>query len=158
MGPEALQAGEHIAVLRQFDLRLGIGRLGAHGKDVEDERGAVQNLDLEFALNIAELLGREFVVEDDHADFALGILFGNDVLADFFQLALAHVGHGTGAVHALGEAVHGDCARRFGQKFKFVKVFLRFALVLLLRDEAHENGRFCFGFGLYKFLHSGNWG
>ena len=45
-----------------------------------------------------------------------------------------------------------------GENFKFVKVFLRFALVLLLRDEAHENGRFCFGFGLYKFLHSGNWG
>ena len=44
--PESLQAGQHIAVLSQFHLRLGIGRLGTHGKDVEDERGAVENLHL----------------------------------------------------------------------------------------------------------------
>ena len=51
--PEALQARQHVAILCQLDLRLGIGRLCAHGEDVEDERRAVEYLYLELVLDVA---------------------------------------------------------------------------------------------------------
>ena len=68
VGPQALQTRQHVAMLRQFHLRLGLGSLGSHGEDVKDERGAVEDFHLQLLLNIAHLLGRQLVVEDDHAD------------------------------------------------------------------------------------------
>ena len=151
--PQALQSRQHVPVLRQLHLGFGVGRLRAHRKDVQDQRSAVQDLHLQLALDIAQLLGRQFVVEDDHADFALGLLFGFDVTAYLLQFTLAHIGHRAGSVQPLREALHGHCARRLGQKLQFVQVFRRLAFVLLLGDEAHEHGRFGLGFGLYEFLH-----
>ena len=151
--PQALQSRQHVPVLRQLHLGFGVGRLRAHRKDVQDQRSAVQDLHLQLALDIAQLLGRQFVVEDDHADFALGLLFGFDVTAYLLQFTLAHIGHRAGSVQPLREALHGHCARRLGQKLQFVQVFRRLAFVLLLGNEAHEHGRFGLGFGLYEFLH-----
>ena len=67
VGPQSLQSWQHIAVLRQFHLRLGVSRLRPHGEDVENQRSAVENLHLQFLLDVAYLLCREFVVENHHA-------------------------------------------------------------------------------------------
>ena len=40
--PQAGQSGEHIAILSQLDLRLGVGRGSSGGEDIEDEARAVQ--------------------------------------------------------------------------------------------------------------------
>ena len=91
--PQALQAGQHVLVLRQLYLRLGVGRLCPHGEDVEDERRAVQYLHLQCTFDIAYLLGGQLVVEDDHAHFAFRFLLLLDVCLYLVQLSLAHVGH-----------------------------------------------------------------
>ena len=154
MRPQALQAWQHVAILRQLHLRLGVGRLGTHGEDVEDERGAVQNFHAQFALDVAQLLGREFIVEDDHTHLALRFGFVEDVLAYLLQFTLSHIRHRAGAVHLLREALHGDGAGRFGQKFQFVQIFVRLAFVLRFGDEGHEHGGLAFCLRLYKFFHS----
>ena len=120
MGPEALQTRQHVTILRQFDLSLGVGGLCAHGKDIEDEARAVQYLHLELVLDVAHLLGRQLVVEDDHTDFPVVVFFVFYILLDFFQFTLAHVGHRIGAVHFLGKPLYGHRSSRIGQKLQFV--------------------------------------
>ena len=167
--PQALQAREHVAVLCQLYLCFGIGGLGSHGEDVEDERGAVENLDLQRGFDVAELFGREFVVEDHHAH-GLRLLFVGrperiflrlvgrlfaffDVLTNLFELAFAHIGDAAGAVDALGEAAHSLRARRFGEKLQFVEIFVGLPLVLRLGDESDQDGGFGTSFGVDEFFH-----
>ena len=154
VGPQALQPWQHIAVLRQFDLCLGTGSLCAHGKDVEDERCAVEDLHLQFVFDIPYLFGREFIIENHHTDFAFCLFFGENVLFDFLQFSLAHVCRLVGSCHTLRETLHGDGACGIGEKFQFVKVFLGLGLVLLLGNESYQNGGFRLDFGDYKFFHA----
>ena len=93
MRPKALQTRQHIAILRQFDLSFGIGRLGTHGKDVENQTRTVQNLHFQCLLDIAELLGREFVIENNHTHLALLLFFLLNKGADFLQLTLTDIGY-----------------------------------------------------------------
>jgi hypothetical protein len=61
----------------------------AAGKDIEDQRSAVDDHDVEGAFEIA-LLGRsEIVVDHDHVIVDVGT-----AILDFFQFALADVGAG----------------------------------------------------------------
>ena len=53
-------------MLCQLHLCLRLSRLRSHGEDVEDERGAVENLHLQFLLYVTHLLGVQFVIEDHH--------------------------------------------------------------------------------------------
>ena len=154
VGPEPLQSGQHISVLGQFHLGLGLGRLCAHGEDVENQTGAVENLHAEFLLDIADLFGRELIVEDDHTHFAFGFGFVEDILFDFSQFARPHVGHAAGTCQFLREPFHGDGSRRIGEKLQFVEIFLGLGLVLVLRHQSHEYGGFGFGFGNHKFFHA----
>ena len=57
VGPQTLQTGQHITILRQLYLCLCLCRLGTHGKDIKNQRGAVENLHLQFRLDITHLLG-----------------------------------------------------------------------------------------------------
>ena len=50
--PQALQTGQHVTVLCQLHLRLGIRRLGTHGEDVEYQRRTVEYLDFQFLFYI----------------------------------------------------------------------------------------------------------
>ena len=154
MGPQALQAGQHVAVLGQLHLRLCLGGLGPHGKDVEYERGAIEYLHLQFFLYVAYLLGRKLIVEDDHPHLALGLGLVFYVLAYLGELAAAHIGYGAWAVHFLREPLHGDGSRRVGEELKLVEVLLCLGLVLPLGHQANEHGGLRLGLGYYKFLHS----
>src|SRR5690606_20424249 len=51
--------------LGEFDLGLALGALGVLGEDVEDEGRAIDDLDLDAVLEVAQLAGRELAVADD---------------------------------------------------------------------------------------------
>src|SRR4029079_8419869 len=54
----------HVGELGELDLRLALTALRVLGEDVEDQRGAVDGLDLELVLEVAQLAGCELTVED----------------------------------------------------------------------------------------------
>ena len=89
------------------------------------------------------MLGRQLVVEDDHADFRLRVvLAGGDVVTDFLQFAFADVGDGVGHVELLREAFGHFRACGLGEEGQFVQVFVCLAFVLQPCDEADEYGLF----------------
>ena len=67
MGPGARQPGQTVFVLRQFDLDRAFARAGVARKDVQDQRGTVEHLDLiaEGFFQLALLARGKLVVEDD---------------------------------------------------------------------------------------------
>lgn len=142
-----MQTGQHVAILCQLYLCFGIGRLGTHGKDVENEVGAVENFHTQGALNVAQLFGREFIVENHHTYFAFGVLLSFDVGAYLLEFSLTHIGYRRGAVELLRKALDGDSPCRFGQKLQFVKIFVGLALILVFGYQTYQYG----GFGLYFF-------
>ena len=123
---------------------FGIRRLRAHGEYVEDERGAVEDFYFQFPFDVAQLFGAQLVVEDDHADFAVGFFLLFDVLAYFVEFPFAYIGGCKGLVESLGEALDGAGAGCLSQESQLVEVFVRFALVLCTSDEGYQYG----GFGL----------
>ena len=181
--PKALQAGEHIAVLSQLHLRLGVGGLRPHGKDVEDEGSTVEDLHFQLLLDVPQLLGGKFVVEDDHSHGLWGfgveaelraepgveaadaqlvegfVIFIDstvallDVRSDFLQFSRTEIGGCRRPVGALREAAHGDGSGSLGKERQLVEVFVRLALVLLTGNKGNEHA----GFGLYgggdEFFH-----
>ena len=162
-----MQSGQHISVLGQFHLCLGIGGLGPHGKDVENEARAVKDFHLQLLLDVAHLLCRKLIIEYHHTHrtrlrgqflSALAALVGYVflslyVLPYLLELALAHVCHAARATHALRKPPHGDCSGCIGQELQLVKILLCLRLVLLLGDKAHEHGCLGLDFGYYKFFH-----
>ena len=60
----AAQAREQVLELRELDLRLALAALGVLAEDVEDHRGAVDDLHLDDVLERAPLAGRELGVGD----------------------------------------------------------------------------------------------
>jgi len=61
----ATEAGNQVVELSEFDLGLALPGARMLGEDVEDERGAVDDLDLEPFLKVAQLARRELAVTDD---------------------------------------------------------------------------------------------
>ena len=61
----AAQPREEVVELGELDLRLALLGPGVLGEDVQDQRGAVDHLDLEPLLQVAQLAGRELAVADD---------------------------------------------------------------------------------------------
>ena len=104
--------------MRQFNLCLGRCCLGAQGEDVKDELRAVDDAHLQSGLDVTDLLGGEFIVEDDDVDlFGLVILLtGGDESAYFVQLSLSEVGDAAGPVGALRETAHSACAGGSGEE------------------------------------------
>ena len=115
MGPHASESWQQVLILCQFNLHLGIGSLGALGKDVEDEARAVERLDLDGFLDKGDLFGREVIIKDDEADVIL-----LDIGHNFLEFSFAHIGGAVGAVTPLQESAYGSGSRRFGEKFEFV--------------------------------------
>ena len=168
--PQPLQTGQHVAILRQLHLRLGIRRLGTHGEDVEDEARAVENLYFQFVFDVTDLLGAQLVVEYHHSDrlravallwvvqlllpFVVGLLLRLDVFAYLLQLSRTHIRHTRRAVHPLRETLYGNGTGSVGQKFQLVEIFLRLRFVLLRRNESHQHSRFRLRFRYDKFLHA----
>src|SRR5690606_29675025 len=99
----AAQPGNQVLQLSELDLRLALLRPGMLGEDVEDERGPVDDLDLQLLLELAQLARRQFTVADDGVR-ARG---GHDV-EQFAYLPRTHVRGRVGPVAALDNAFqHG---------------------------------------------------
>ncbi len=62
--PAAAQARQPVAELRELDLHHALLARRVLGEDVEDQRDAIDDVDLEQLLEVALLRGRELVVED----------------------------------------------------------------------------------------------
>ena len=99
--------------LGQLDLGLALCALGVLREDVEDQGGAVDDLDLDPVLQVAQLRRFEFAVADD------GVRPGHlDDLCDLLDLAAADVGGGVGMRAALHEGLEHLGACRLGEQFE----------------------------------------
>ena len=110
MCPQTGQSRQPVFELGQLDLKAPLVGRGAASEDVEDERRAVNDLDVEGALEIALLRGAEIVVDHDHV-VANGIAPGFDLL----ELPFADVGAGQGMGELLGYRAHDLDVDGFGQ-------------------------------------------
>ena len=103
----AAQPRQHVLHLRQRHLRLALPAGGVLGEDVQDQRGAVDDLDLDRLLQRGQLRRGQFTVADD------GVGAGrHDHLAEFGRLARADIGRRVGPVAALDEAFEHLRSRR----------------------------------------------
>ena len=107
----ATQARQEVLQLGQLDLRLALLGLRVLGEDVEDQRGPVDDLDLDDVLERAPLAGRQLGVADD----GVGAL-GDDDVPQLDGLARAEVGAGVGLGPALDEAREHGRAGGLGQR------------------------------------------
>jgi hypothetical protein len=118
-------------------------RAGAFGEYVEDEVVAVEDPAFEFLLDVADLAGREFVVEDGNVG-----LVKFDIRADLGQFPLADVGPGIGIVEFLDEFFHRDAAGGLHQECQLFEVFLHRDEVLLVVGYADKDCGFNMGGGV----------
>ena len=88
-------------------------------EDVEDQRGAINDLHPEPLLEVAKLPGRELVVED-HGVRAIGVQF----VVDLTDLAFADERGGIGVAPVLHDAGDGRRTRRLGERGELVEVRL----------------------------------
>ena len=86
VGPEPRQARQLVLELGELDLEAALVGLGVEGEDVEDQPAAVDDLDVEQALERLLLAGRQLVVGDEHVE--AGLALGP---AQLLGLALADV-------------------------------------------------------------------
>ena len=86
VGPEPRQARQLVLELGELDLEPALVGLGVLGEDVEDQPAAVDDLDVEQALERLLLAGRELVVGDEEVEAGLALR-----LAELLGLALADV-------------------------------------------------------------------
>ena len=106
----AAQTGQEVAQLGQLDLGLALPGAGVLGEDVQDQRGPVDDLDLELLLQLAQLPGRELAVGDDGVGAG-----GLHRLAQLGDLARAHEGARVGVLAPLDEPVEDLGACGLGQ-------------------------------------------
>ena len=108
------QPRQHVLHLRQFHLRLALPAGGVLSEDVQDQRGAVDDLYLDDLLQRGQLGGAQFAVADDGVGAG-----GDDGLAQFGGLARTDVGRRVRLVPALDHALEDLRARGLGQRGEF---------------------------------------
>src|SRR5699024_8157051 len=106
----AAQSWQQVVELGEFDLGLALAASGVLGEDVQDEGGAVDDLDIHHVLQLDQLARGEFPVADD----GVGTGRGDDV-TEFGGLALTDVGGRVRFGAALGESFQDQSACGFGQ-------------------------------------------
>src|SRR5690606_27881482 len=83
----AAQPGQEVTELRQFDLCLALPAARVLGEDVQDQGGAVDDLDPGLLLQVAQLARGQLAVADHRVRAG-----GGDHVAQFVELAAADVG------------------------------------------------------------------
>ncbi len=115
VAPETGQAREEVLQLGQFHLELAFASAGAVRKNIENERGAVENFAFKDLLKITGLGGAEFVVENDGIDVLAAAKFG-----EFLGFAGADEGACDGGIEALHALVNDVGAGGRGEFPEFV--------------------------------------
>ena len=108
--PQAGEARQHVLELGELDLEAGLAGARAARKDVEDQLGAVDDLDPDQLLEIPHLGGGEVVVEDDHVGVGLA-----DPALELLELAAADEGGGPRRAAALEHRAAQARARGLGE-------------------------------------------
>ena len=98
MRPKAPHAREVVFELRELDLELAVGGVGVLGKDVEDDRGAVDHRHSRRRLEVALLTGGEFVVTRDE----VGVR-PTQVVLQLLELAGTEIAVGMGLLAVLDQ-------------------------------------------------------
>ena len=136
--PVTREPRQQMFELRELHLQLALPRACALREDVEDERGAVENLALENLLQIARLRPAQIVVEDDRVHVQLFALFGK-----LHRLAAADEGAGHGRLQLLPARAGHDAAgrlREFGEFFERLLDFRGRAALEFKPDEEDPLG------------------
>src|SRR5262249_40409523 len=137
MLPLAHEARQEVGELGQLDLQLALHGARTLGEDVEDERGAVDDLEAERAAEVALLHGRERIV----GDHEIGALTLRGRL-ELVHLALAEVELRRGRLALLGDPAHHFRARRFGEAAQLVERFLHLEAALPWQPEGGQKRPF----------------
>ncbi len=116
--------------LRQFNLQLASGALGAQGKNVENQAGAINHPAVQDAFQVALLRRRQFMVEDDQVGRHCRQQGG-----DFFDLALAGKGGRIRAFAAPADFARQNGAGRFSQKTHFLPLIFQIRLAKIELDD-----------------------
>ena len=126
-------------------------------QDAYDEWLDAQDASLfaEGLLDVSHLLGREFIIKDDHTHrlrrialveqalgkercilgiepVIVGILTLLDVFLDLLQFSATHICSLTGATHLLGEPPNSYSSGCVGQELQLVEIFFCLSLILLI--------------------------
>ncbi len=107
----AAQPRQHVLHLGQRHVRLALPAGGVLGEDIEDQRGAVDHLDLHRLFQRGQLRRGQFAV----ADHGVGA-GGQHHVAQLGRLARADVGRRVGLVAALDQPLEHLGAGRLGQR------------------------------------------
>ena len=110
------QPRQHVLHLGQFHLGLALSAAGVLGEDIQDQRGAVDDLDLHHFLQCVQLRRAELAI----ADHRVGTGRGDDV-AQLDGLTGADIGCRIGFVAPLNDALQDFRAGGLGQGGKFGK-------------------------------------
>ena len=116
VAPLAGESRQEVLVLGELDLEAAFAGAGALGEDVDDERGAVEDFDLEGVFEGALLRWTELVVEDDEGVVET-LAFGLDLR----QLALADVVPGMGVLQLLDGAADDAGAGGIGEEGELIE-------------------------------------
>ena len=135
--PHTRQTREHILVIGQLHLGLGIGRLRPRHENIENQTRAVENPAGHGRLDVARLRRREFVVENRHVDLLL-LAIGSDLL----QFPRTDINTGRRLRKALRKTTDTYDTGRFSQKFQFGEVLFRLTRILLIPDDRDQYGPF----------------
>jgi hypothetical protein len=112
----ACESGQHVFELSELNLKLAFAGSSVAGEDVEDELRAVEDAARQSRLEVAQLCGREVVIEENK----IGVGGGGDA-GDLFHLAGTDKGGGIGLGPALQD-FRGDGAAGTDQQLaKFSK-------------------------------------
>ncbi len=90
------EARQHVFELRQLHLQLALAGAGVAGKDVEDQLRAIEHAARQSGLKVAQLRGREVVIEENQVG-----LRGSGDAGDLLDLAGADERGGIGPRAAL---------------------------------------------------------
>ena len=123
--------------LREFDLKFTFARAGALRKDVEDQRRAVEDLDLEDFFQVARLRGGKFIVEDDRVHRVLFAIRG-----ELDGLALADIGGGIARLDFLRALADDFAARAPGQFGQLIERLAQLMRAAGFQFDAHEEDPF----------------
>ena len=115
----ARQAGQEVVQLGELDLELALAGSGATREDVQDELGAINNLQIQRLFEVAELGGREVVVEDNQSRAR-----GASRRMYFTDFAPPHQRGGIGLGGALQHGTHDLGSGAGGELVKFLEQLL----------------------------------
>src|SRR5579859_6477246 len=101
--------------LCQLDLQLAFARSSALGENVQNQRGAIQNLTIENLLQVSALGGGQFVIKDDRIDIRLATMQGK-----FVGFSFANKSAGAGSSQLLEALSHHLASSGSSQFGKFV--------------------------------------